>query len=397
MPSLTEVDRNRDAYYTPHDLAREVVAAVRVTPQTIMDPAVGDGSLLRAASERWPTAQVVGLDVDRNQLERTRADNREWSLGRVDMFSPRSRAASALWRSAGLGLDLVLLNPPFSYRGGRSRRVTYEGDTFALTPASAFVALALTRLGPGGELLALLPAGVRSLERDAAFWSSVGEAREVETVAEYASTAFSGTRTRSILVAIRPRTAGRPAEVFDLPVHPRACVELVRGRVPVHRLSETKGSATTSPFLHTRDLEALVGVAETGVQAPSSLATGGPFLTLPRVGRVRAAHVKVVTSPDAVVLSDCVFAMRAETGEVLTLLQAALLADLQVLQDMYVGGCAPYLTIRRLNHFLSLRGYCVHHVSASSPPGASWLSGGCTVGTLLPPAAGAPIQQSARA
>lgn len=94
-------------------------------------------------------------------------------------------------------------------------------------------------------------------------------------------------------------------------------------------------------------------------------------MTVPRVGRVRRDHVKLIMSPHLVVLSDCVFALRATSDWDLTSLREMLLADLSALQAEYAGGCAPYLTIGRLTHFLALRGYCCHHVSTSSSYGAS--------------------------
>lgn len=368
MPRLNPADRLRDAFYTPDALANEVLAAATTTPRVVMDPAVGDGSLLRAAAATWPDVRILGLDLDRGQLARTRKSHPDWTLGQVDMFSERSRAASAVWRSASTSVDLMLLNPPFSYRGGQSRRVNYEGSSYSLTPASTFIAQALTRLAPGGELLALLPSGILSLERDADFWSDVSVSRTIETVTEFSSTAFSGTRTRSVLVAVRPRAGAASAVVLDLPLRAHSCVELVRGRVPVHTLDHIEASAKSAPFLHTRDLEGLKKRVATTARASASLATPGPFLTLPRVGRVRSEHIKLVQSPRAVVLSDCVFALRAEDATGLVRLQSTLLESLADLQREYVGGCAPYLTIRRLQHFLGQRGYCCHHVSASASP-----------------------------
>lgn len=333
-----------------------------------MDPAVGDGSLLRAAAATWPDVRILGLDLDRGQLARTRESHPDWVLGKIDMFSERSRAASSVWRSASTSVDLMLLNPPFSYRGGRSRQVEYEGSSHSLTPASAFIAHALTRLSPGGELLALLPSGILAIERDAGFWSEVSTSRTIETVTEFSSTAFSGTRTRSVLIAVRPHAGVTPAVVVDLPLRAHSCVELVRGRVPVHSLDHIQASSKSAPFLHTRDLEKLDTRVVTTSRASASLATPGPFLTLPRVGRVRSEHIKLVQSPRAVVLSDCVFALRSGDVAGLVRLQSILLESLSELQREYVGGCAPYLTIRRLQHFLSQRGYCSHHVPASSSP-----------------------------
>lgn len=376
MPDSNEKERPRDAYYTPEAMAREVVAHAQAVPRVVMDPSAGDGSLLRAAATQWPEARIIGLDIDRRQLAITRGGNPEWALGRVDMFSERSRAASPVWRSTTSRVDLLLLNPPFSYRGGRSMHIEHAGRNYALTPASAFVGLSISRLAPGGELLALLPAGVLALERDAEFWSAVSSSLEVETVAEFSSTAFRGTRTRSVLVAVRGRSKPQTADVLDFPVRAKACIEVVRGRVPVHQVSQLSSPEQSVPFLHTRDLGSLAGRVETHTRAPARLATKGPFLTLPRVGRVLESHLKIVSSPEGVVLSDCIFALRTADGTDLTSVRMSLLEDLRCLQAEYVGGCAPYLTIRRLVDYLSVRGFCCHHVAASSELGHGLHQGG---------------------
>ncbi|WP_084541312.1 N-6 DNA methylase [Nocardioides alkalitolerans] len=365
MPRLDRMDRLRDAFYTPDVLAQKVLTAATIRPSSVMDPAVGDGSLLRAAMSTWPDVRVYGLDIDLGQIARTRTRYPDWTLEQVDMFSERSRAASATWKSTGANIDLVVLNPPFSYRGGQSKRVSYDGSDYALTPASTFVAQSMTRLAPSGEVLAVLPAGILSLERDADFWSAVATHRTVETVAEFSSTAFKGTRTRSVLIAIRPSISPRPAAVVDLPLRAHSCVELVRGRVPVHSLAKFSPITESAPFLHTRDLAGLADRVPPLPQAASSLATVGPFVTLPRVGRVRGEHIRLVRTPKSLVLSDCVFALRTENIASLEVIQTVLLEGLLELQREYVGGCAPYLTIRRLKHFLAQRGYCCHHVPAS--------------------------------
>lgn len=371
--------RDNDAYYTPAALADAVVRAATVSPNSVLDPAVGDGSLLRAAVERWPSIRAIGLDIDSQQLRRTRIRNPDWDLGRVDIFSDRSRRASSLWRSAEADLDLILLNPPFSYRGGHSEATEYEGSRFNLTPASASVAVALSRLRPDGELLALLPAGVLSLERDDNFWRSVSESRAVDTVAEFSSTAFPGTRTKSVLVAVRAQAEPRRGELLAFPVRAHFCVELVRGRVPVHRVGSAAGSGVRAQFLHTRDLSSLPSVTSPVVTADGTLATPGPLLVLPRVGRVLASHLKIVASGEPVVLSDCVLALRAADAGMLIDLQRQLLEEVHQLQELYRGSCAPYVTLRRLSDFLAVRGFCVHHVAASAPPDLDRLSGQCKV------------------
>lgn len=377
MLPLEGSGRGMDAYFTPKGIAEAAVDCVSVEPKVIMDAAVGDGALLRAAAAKWPQAHIVGLDVDQVQLRRAKANHPQWTFGRMDMFSRRSRAASTLWNSALGSVDLVLLNPPFSYRGGKYFRVVFEGVEYGLTPASSFIAESLSRLSPRGELVALLPAGILELERDAAFWSAVSKRWLVEIRDRFSSTAFSGTRTKSILVSVTQRQ-GRPLpKLADFSLRPESCVEVVRGRVPVHALRPVLNEDEAVPFLHTKDLSGLsVGVIS-GAQSSRSLATVGPFVTLPRVGRVLREHIQVVGDPRLIVISDCVFALRVGNAEELELLHAVLVRDFEALQGEYVGGCAPYLTIRRLVEFLSRRGYCPHHVAASSLPRFDAVSAPC--------------------
>jgi hypothetical protein len=368
MPSNSRLNGlATDAYYTPDYIASEMIAIASVDPRTVMDAAVGDGALLRAASRRWPSARFIGLDVDQRQLRRTKARHPQWSLGRLDMFSDRSRAASTVWQSSRNSVDLIVLNPPFSYRGGYSTPVVLGDSQFSLTPASAFVALSLSRLSPDGEVLALMPAGVLELERDAAFWASVSAQWDVDVRGNFSRNAFQGTRTKSVLVSVAPKSGPSLGQVVDFAREPHSCVELVRGRVPVHALAECPPGPTAAPFVHTRDLATLAEAATTRVHTSASLATVGPFLTLPRVGRVRPDHVKVVHAPREVVLSDCVFALRGASLTDLEALRLVVSSHIVDLQKEYVGGCAPYLTVRRLLAFLARHGYCGHHVPASGP------------------------------
>lgn len=369
MRSIVRVNGpSRDAYYTPDDIATEMLAMAGGEPRIVLDAAVGDGALLRAASRRWPSARYVGFDVDQQQLRRTKAKHPEWSIGRVDMFSERSRAASSAWRSMREAVDLIVLNPPFSYRGGYSIPVVFEGVRFPLTPASAFVALSLSRLSRRGQLLALMPAGVLENERDEGFWAALSSGCEVKILGSFSRNAFRGARTKSVLVSVSPRSGPSLRQVVDFAPAHRSCVEIVRGRVPVHALAGRSSDATAAPFVHTRDLAGLTDAANTRVKTSASLATVGPFLTLPRVGRVLPDHVKVLKLPREIVLSDCVFALRAASPADLEVLRTVVASHIVELQEEYVGGCAPYLTVRRLLAFLARHGYCGHHVPASSPP-----------------------------
>lgn len=357
----------RDAYYTPPLLAERVANAVEGRPETVLDPSVGDGALLRTAERLWPDAKLIGLDIDAKQLRLLHHERRTWSLGRMDMFSASSRAASRLWSSLARNVDVALLNPPFSYRGGASFPATYAGRIYRLSPASAFVAHSLTRLKPNGQLIAVLPAGALQLEKDASFWADVRSQFDVRLVDSFSSTAFRGTRAKSDLVSIGGLSAQNRHDVDAVaPPVVHACVEVIRGRVPVHNLPAADGGER-APFVHTTDLAPAERLHNAVRLAPRGLATKGPLLSVPRVGRLRSEHIRILPQTE-VVLSDCVFGLRTETRDELATVQRILLRHIDELGDCYSGPCAPHVTVRRLVDFLGRLGFCSHTTRASADP-----------------------------
>lgn len=362
--------RSHDAYYTPPFLADRVISTVTTIPKLIMDPSVGDGALLAAAAREWPGAQLVGLDIDGEQIARLRNQQSDWQVGRMNMFSPRSRSASRVWKRIERKVDLALLNPPFSYRGGASIPARFDGMEFRLSPSAAFISLSLSRLTPDGQLLAVTPAGALNLEKDADFWSRVASRFDVQEIDQFSSTAFRGTRAKSALVSVKAgREQSRHNSTAVLrPAIPagRTCVEIIRGRVPVHTLNQAS-EGERAPFVHTTDLAPDGRSFGSTRLAPRTLATQGPLLAIPRVGRLRDCQVRVLPHEESV-LSDCLFGIRAETTEGLAAAERAILTHISDLRDSYSGPCAPYLTVGRLNAFLAGIGFCAHHVRAGAPP-----------------------------
>jgi predicted RNA methylase len=130
------------AYYTPAALvARALDGLPAPRPGArIVDLACGDGAWLAEAARRWPTAALLGVDVDGEAVEVAARRLPEARLLVGDgLTTPVDEA------------DLVLGNPPWG--AGRRRRVRRGAES-----ASAFVGRALEVLRPGGRLCLLLPA-----------------------------------------------------------------------------------------------------------------------------------------------------------------------------------------------------------------------------------------------
>jgi hypothetical protein len=103
--SLGEVRDPLDRHYTPDALALcccEALMAEGVQPRIVVEPSVGGGAFARAILRTWPSARIVGVDVDPN----------------AGGFAHCHERATGDWPTYGAGLgrcaDLVLGNPPFT-------------------------------------------------------------------------------------------------------------------------------------------------------------------------------------------------------------------------------------------------------------------------------------------
>lgn len=158
--------RRLGAWYTPHELVRQVVAAALTdaSPVTVLDPACGDGRFLEAVrqalADRGIAAQVCGVDVDPQAV--TAAQDR---LGaHADVI--HADALGYPWGDRRF--DLVIGNPPFlsPLTAGNTTHAT-AGAQYADT-AVAFWLLAHRLAEPtGGRVAFVLPVSVLA-NRDAA-------------------------------------------------------------------------------------------------------------------------------------------------------------------------------------------------------------------------------------
>jgi len=149
--------RARGAFYTPAPLVAflvEVAAALGDAPRRVLDPACGDGRVLAACREKWPSAELVGWDLDPGAVEATRArgipaEQRDGLLEGEGVF------------------DLVIGNPPFlgQLQGntvmapGRSEalRARFPGVLGAYTDPAAMFLWRAAELAPAGVVALVQP------------------------------------------------------------------------------------------------------------------------------------------------------------------------------------------------------------------------------------------------
>jgi trans-aconitate 2-methyltransferase len=132
----------RDAAWDPSQYARfadersrpfhELVARIRTTaPRRVVDVGCGPGDLTLSLAERWPTAEVVGVDSSPEMLARARAldsDGRvEWVESRAEDWEPAS---------SGAAYDVIFTNAALQWVPTHLRLIPTWID--ALAPGGTF-------------------------------------------------------------------------------------------------------------------------------------------------------------------------------------------------------------------------------------------------------------------
>lgn len=347
-----------DQHYTPKALARELIGAVTLDRVGMVgDFAAGDGELLRAAQERWPNAALVATDIDPPTVAGLQKSHPGWSTSRCDFTNPRSRARTLALRGAVASFDVIALNPPFSFRGGAKREVQIGDKVVSCSPPLAFLIDALAYLREGGQLVAILPHGTLSSEKDRSARLLLTESFGFDVVQTCARGAFASCTPRTAIVRLGTDVVSQdwlpilvePIRDVDTRV---GDVSLKRGRVPVGD-SQPEGL----PLAHTTELRGGELLQPRRFADSKSELVRGPAVLIPRIGKPSKTKVVVMKSRRAhVVLSDCVLAVECSTLAAAQIVQKALLMNWAVVEAMYGGTCARYLTLASLRDLLAQLG-----------------------------------------
>jgi predicted RNA methylase len=343
----------RDRHYTPPALAASLIEAVsRPMPTVIADFAAGRGDLLRHAAQQWPTARIIANDLDSAAVRYLR---RRWSawITRKSDFLALTSPTQKLHEFYGK-VDLVLMNPPFSCRGASAHFVTFRDHAFRCSTALAFLIAALPFLSADGELLAIVPKGCLQSEKDSASWQVLRTMFHVSIVTEVARGVFSGCAVKSAVLRLSARSRFR-LRVVPLPASGAIDGIIVqRGTLPLHRavLRRRKSVRLAFPFVHTTSLRNNAIENTPWTDARRSVVVG-PAVLLSRVGRPDQRKIAMLERGGAVVLSDCVIALRCVSDTAAIALTDKLISNFPLLSDAYGGTCAPYLTLTGLRAVLS--------------------------------------------
>lgn len=352
--SLTPVD----THYTPAELAAQLVGSVPLHDQRVIaDFTAGEGSLLDAASIRWPEARLIATDIDSRAVLRLKDRGQQWNVGQCDFLSSRSRAACRALRGLTGTVDLVLLNPPFSVRGARRVDARYAGHSLMCGPAMAFVLNALSFLRPGGEARLILPAGTLVSMRDEDAWRAMSAQHSVCVIGQAGRGSFPSCASSGVLVSVSPH-GRRAATIPDLRSAPlvtqsgrRIDVQMTRGGFQMHRVS---GDSDGPVLVHSSELQDGRVILNGRRGHGHTPTVSSPAVLLPRVGRVTPQKVALFEGSSRLMLSDCVVAIIPKNGQQVLELRRRIVDSFDCLEAAYVGTGAPHITLRRLTEFLRM-------------------------------------------
>ncbi len=340
---------SRDSYYTPKILAEKLISfSSEYSYKTVADFCVGDGDLLRAAVTKWPSIKCFGYDISREAIKEVKKQHSKWSLTRLDFLDVNARSKV---KSLNKKFDLLLLNPPFSCIGGTIHSVEFENEKYSASTAMCFLINSLQYLETNGRLYAILPKSIAYSQKDQKLWCILEKKYNLCILEEPGIKYFKDCTPNVILVSINDYSQSQRQKNFERIPLEFENVEVFRGKlsmntVEIHR-GEDKLVHSTNMINHKlRSLNIKVSKELSKVS--------GPALLIPRVGKPIASKICTIDENETYVLSDCVIAIKMINDQDVNRLFNYLMDNWHIVEQMYNGTGARYVTIEKLEKFLNL-------------------------------------------
>ena len=346
-----------DIHYTPSAVAKSLVQAARdLRPEFIADLAAGRGDLLFEAERVWPRATFVATDIDGRAIRRLARLRPSWIVGRCDLRNRQSRAGCRALKKVLNSACLLLLNPPFSCRGGTRFLVETSDDSIYASTAMSFLLLASKYAADRGHIISVLPFGCLNNLKDEQAWEYLRSKYNVQLLGTCERGTFPSSAASTALVRLSPYLMGTATVPSSLPAvspKPKLRVCVIRGGCQLHRMRHEK----QKPILvHYTDIRNGVVELNGRLGYGAYRCVEGPAILIPRVGRINTGKVALLETDQSVMLSDCVIALKPASLDHAHLLRERLTKNFTQLREHYVGTGAPFITLCRLRTALSTMG-----------------------------------------
>jgi hypothetical protein len=350
-----------DQHFTPQQLAVSLIQDVKIdNPLIIFDPTCGNGALLEAAYSKWPAAKFFGNDIDIKMRRRLKRQRQQWNISVSNFIMQSKRKVSY----ANLKADLILLNPPFSCRGGSYKVLKtriYEGKC---STALAFFIRAIEFLSDSGEIVAILPSSVISSQKDKLALDWLRKYGVFSIIRQYASYSFPLCSVDTISVHFKCKPDLQSSSALNMScsddqnnvntaILPQKNEKLVisRGQMQMHVYKVTRKKQDSVIFIHTDNLQNNNLVPSRLAMRSSVKIISGPALLLPRVGKPDPRKIVLIENSIEFSVSDCVIVVSAKLSK-LRRVKSLLINNWELLKECYSGSCAKYLTLKNLGDLL---------------------------------------------
>lgn len=337
-----------DSFYTSPELADKLISYIPDSDfKEILDPCVGDGELLRAASKRWPFSKFWGSDVSFEVIKSVKSNHPTWKLAVVDFLSLEDILQSPIVKKKK---DLILLNPPFTCKGATIHKIEYDDKIFNVSTAMFFLLQALKLLKANGMIYCILPISCCFSLKDNTAWSYLKKHKNATILESPTSrNLFKGCSPNIVLVSIC-NMIGKLAAIDEKAITPKIeIVEILRGKLSVYELPKFQNE-NGFPFIHTTNItDNRLNISDKKCIKESSTIKG-PAILIPRVGRPSKRKIVKVSNKESYVLSDCLIALLVENSQ-LEIVYDFVIKNWEAIKATYIGTGAKYTTIDRLSDF----------------------------------------------
>lgn len=347
MSTLIDADK----YYTPYDVACKALERAQLfkTPYVCGDTACGAGGLLVAAEKVLKAKYFFGFDKDIKVIRDLRESKPEWKLYSGD-FLKRRRAPKLKFNNACSEVDLLLLNPPFSFGSKKFITVNYKGHSVNCSVAMGHILHSLEIFKPKQGAIAVVPESLLYSEIDQRARDLLGINFSNNELLNLSIYTFKGARVNSSFIQLCPDLqAIKPSEKIGKQIFDIIDAKVVRGGLQMHSFERIQKGVRV---VHSTSLKAIACDGITVVKERTNICVKGRIsgwiLLLPRVGVPNREALCVVYIKEEIQLSDCVIGIKFFSKNEAFIAKNRIIVNWNALIDLYRGTGARYITIDKL-------------------------------------------------
>jgi len=350
-----------DKFYTPNHVASNMVKQVKNKKRDIIiaDFAAGRGELLRIAEIKWPKSKLIATDINVSSIRFLQKQHPNWAIGRCDFLSDKSRRKCRPLVKFNNKINLILLNPPFSNKGGKLYQTSFKDLEIRSSQAMAFLLTSINFLDNGGELVAILPSGSFSSERDRMAWSLLDRYTSYKIINTYNHNTFDNCYPTTHLIYFRllknEKHFSKEKKLFPQSkpkTNGKYEIRVQRGRFSMYKYKSVAMKRGVT-LIHSTNLQNQEVInLDKKIRVDKNIIIS-PTILIPRVGKPTKHKVVHYNNRVPIILSDCVFAVSCRNKKNLIKIEKYILSNWNKLSKLYSGTCAPFLTQNNLELFLS--------------------------------------------